>query len=256
MDTQKSSKLNYLLQYWPKGAVVTDRWLKQLGINKDLKHSYIRSKWFSSIGHGAVIRTGDNVTWIGGLFTLQDQLHIPIHISGKTALELRGAAHYIKFDNKTVNLCIKKRTTVPKWFKNYKWGIEFKITSSDFLPDNLAIEQIIQGEFMINISSPERAILELIHFVPDKQSFEESYLILENLISLRPLILQSLLEQCKSIKVKRIFLFLAEKLSHPWFDRLDLSKISVGRGKRSITKDGIFDSKYQITIPKEFKNEK
>lgn len=68
--------------------------------------------------------------------------------------------------------------------------------------------------------------------------------------NLRPKLVQDLLEICSSIKVKRLFLCLAERIGHEWFHYLDLTKIDLGRGKRSIVKGGRYDSKYQITIPR------
>ena len=78
---------------------------------------------------------------------------------------------------------------------------------------------------------------------------------MENLIGLRPDVVQQLLEQCRSIKVKRLFLFLAQRLQHPWFEMLDFSRVDIGKGKRSIVKHGVLEKKYQITIPKGFINE-
>ena len=74
---------------------------------------------------------------------------------------------------------------------------------------------------------------------------------MEGLNNLRPALVQSLLEACQSVKVKRLFLYLAEKSNHDWFTYLDLSKIDLGSGKRSIVKDGVYISRYQITVPKE-----
>ncbi len=63
--------------------------------------------------------------------------------------------------------------------------------------------------------------------------------------------MQKLLEDCTSVKVKRVFLYLSEKLNQSYFARLNLSKIDLGKGKRQIVKNNAqFDKKYQITVPK------
>jgi hypothetical protein len=72
---------------------------------------------------------------------------------------------------------------------------------------------------------------------------------MESLTTLRPGLVQSLLEQCRSVKVKRLFMFLAEHHNHAWVERLDLSKVDFGKGKRMIVKGGRFDAKYRITVP-------
>ncbi|MFR9534110.1 MAG: type IV toxin-antitoxin system AbiEi family antitoxin domain-containing protein, partial [Rikenellaceae bacterium] len=71
------------------------------------------------------------------------------------------------------------------------------------------------------------------------------------LTTLRPKLLQQLLELCSSVKVKRLFLYMAEKSGHSWFRSLDLDKIDLGSGKRMIEKNGVYNSKYMITLPNE-----
>ncbi|CCO22703.1 type IV toxin-antitoxin system AbiEi family antitoxin domain-containing protein [Maridesulfovibrio hydrothermalis] len=43
---------------------------------------------------------------------------------------------------------------------------------------------------------------------------------MQGLGTLRPALMQALLEQCNSIKVKRLSLFLAKEASHRWFTHL------------------------------------
>ena len=62
---------------------------------------------------------------------------------------------------------------------------------------------------------------------------------------------QTLLENCQSVKVKRLFLYMGEKADHNWFNYLDLKNVDLGKGKRSIVKNGLFIDKYGITVPKE-----
>ena len=93
--------------------------------------------------------------------------------------------------------------------------------------------------------------MECLYLAPQKQPLMEVYELLEGLNNVRPTLVQSLLEQCRSIKVKRLFLYLAEKAGHEWFDYLTLSNIDLGKGKRSFAKDGSYNRKYQITVPKE-----
>ena len=107
------------------------------------------------------------------------------------------------------------------------------------------------GTFSLDISAPERAILEILHLVPKDQSFEESRLLMEGLTGLRPKIVQSLLEQCRSIKVKRLFLHLAERCNHSWVSTLDIKKIDLGSGNRVIVPGGRLDPKYRITVERE-----
>ena len=81
--------------------------------------------------------------------------------------------------------------------------------------------------------------------------FEGAQLLMEGLATLRPALVQELLESCRSVKVKRLFMHLAEKSGHPWVEELDRAKINFGKGKRVVVAGGRFDSKYGITVPRE-----
>jgi len=102
------------------------------------------------------------------------------------------------------------------------------------------------------ISSPELAAMEMLYLIPNEQSFDEALKITEGLTTLRPQLVQSLLEECNSVKVKRLFLFMAEKSQHTWFKELNLTKLNLGSGKRMIIQNGVLDKKYHITVPREY----
>ena len=70
------------------------------------------------------------------------------------------------------------------------------------------------------------------------------------LTTLRPRLVQELLEKCCSVKAKRLFMYLAEKHKHAWVKKIDTAKVDLGKGKRSLCKNGHYDSKYQIVVPK------
>ena len=251
MNTESSSKINQLFHKWPKGTVAVDSWLEEQGVSVDLKWSYVRSKWLSPLGHGAAIWHQDKVTWHGGLYALQQQLHVPIHLGGKSALEELGLGHFVRYQKIKIFLFASQKTQLPRWFTSFKWEADVQTICSNFLPTELGLTKKKFGEFEIQLSSPERAILEVLYLVPSKQSVEESSLLFEGLTTLRPSLLQELLVKCGSVKVKRLFLFLAERQQHSWFKRLDLSQINLGKGNRSLVKGGVLNRKYGITIPKE-----
>ncbi len=74
---------------------------------------------------------------------------------------------------------------------------------------------------------------------------------MESLVTLRPKVVQNLLEVCRFVKVKRLFMYMAEKHRHPWVEKLDLSRINFGKGKRRIVSGGELNPKYGITVPRE-----
>ena len=95
---------------------------------------------------------------------------------------------------------------------------------------------------------PERAVLEVIYDIPDQQSLDEAHYLIEGLTSLRPSLLQPLLEGCRSVKVKRLFLYMAEVHNHAWLRHINESGIDLGSGKREIVKGGKLNEKYNIVV--------
>jgi hypothetical protein len=62
---------------------------------------------------------------------------------------------------------------------------------------------------------------------------------------------QQLLEACTSVKVKRLFLFMAEMTGHAWVKYIKQELLDLGAGKRSIIPNRAYVQKFQITVPKE-----
>jgi hypothetical protein len=136
------------------------------------------------------------------------------------------------------------------WFKGLPWSKRVRHVSTNFLPDDLGIGEHRDGDLIIKISGPERATLEFLQALKlSGTEYEHANLVFEGLGTLRAEVVQSLLEQCTSVKVKRLFLHLAEKHNHAWFKSLDLSKVSLGSGKRVLIAGGRLDPKYLITVP-------
>lgn len=231
--------------------MLTADWLEKKGVYRQLVDSYINSGWLERIGTGAYKRKGDVIGWQGGLYALQKLQNIPVHIGGKTAFELQGFGHYIRMGNtRQVVLWKTPEVRLPSWFLSYDWKAHLEVRSITlFNKDVHALSQKKFEHTEITVSSAERAILEYLHDVPKYEGIDEANYIMEGLSSLRPAVLQQLLESCTSVKVKRLFMYMAEHHNHSWFKRLDSSSIYLGRGKREIVKGGKLDKKYQIVVP-------
>jgi hypothetical protein len=101
----------------------------------------------------------------------------------------------------------------------------------------------------LTMSTPERSILELLDEVPKRETFHQADVLMEGLRTLSPRRLQTLLTDCTSVKVKRLFLWFAERHNHAWLQKLDRSGIDLGKGKRMLVRGGKLDTKYNITVP-------
>lgn len=250
MNGQKETKLNRLLKKFPSGCVATQHWLKKHDIYRQLVEAYCKSGWLSKIGHGAYTHQNDDVSWTGGLYAIQQQLELPIHVGAKTALERKGLAHFLPMGGGGVFLFGMSSVRLPKWFTEYDWKANIHYSMPKlFDPDaELGLTKEDLGQYSIKISSPERAIMEVLHFVPQKESFESARQLMKGLTTLRPQLVQELLEKCQSVKIVRLFLFLAEECGHDWVEELDIGRINLGDGKRVIVKDGRLDPIYNITV--------
>jgi hypothetical protein len=249
VNTENQSKINQLLSSQPAGTIMQSFWLKEQGYSFELQKRYKKSRWLEAIGTGALKRANDKVTYEGAIYALQKQSKLSIHPAGKTALALLGLAHFIEFTSSNVVLFGSKNENLPTWFKNYDWGTTINYHKTTFLPAEKFLQEKEFKNFSIKISSAPRAIMECLYLVPDEQDLMECFHFMESMNNVRPGVVQDLLENCKSIKVKRLFLYLADKVNHEWFKKLEIEKIDLGNGKRSIVRKGVYNSKYKITVP-------
>jgi hypothetical protein len=252
MGSQSVRKINKLLLNWPTGTVTTRVRLNALGIYRQLATKYVQHGWIERLGTGAFIRSGDSVNWQGGLYALQTELDMTVHVAARTALELKGLSHFVPLGrHKKVVLVSDQPEQLPTWFRNHPWeaSLEHRCLSLfEHLPDDAATN-LDCGGFQVVMSCAERAIMEQIRLANTNDHIKQVYQLMEGLGTLRPKVVQELLEVCRSTKVKRLFLWSAETVGHAWFGRLDLSRIDLGKGKRQIYKGGQLDQKYQITVP-------
>jgi Transcriptional regulator, AbiEi antitoxin, Type IV TA system/Transcriptional regulator, AbiEi antitoxin N-terminal domain len=250
MTRNKKSKINHFMVVAPSGVVLTAAWLEEHNVSSKLAWWYVYSGLLEKLGTNAYKKAGDHITWVGAIHALQAQLATSIHIGGKTALHLLGLGHFALMKGmQQIMLFASTTTKIPKWLFANSWDAEFEIhKSSLFTNEQGLVERRIDG-INVQISSPERAILEILLLYPKHQSLSEIIYLIENLTQLRPKTLQLLLENCDSIKVKRLFLHLSEQCNHPWLSSLDITKIDLGKGKRVLGNGGKYFPKYKLSLP-------
>lgn len=251
MTTNTDSKLKRLLNEHVPETVLLSPFLEKMGISHDLQKYYRRSGWLESIGAGAFKRPKEPVGWQGAVFALQTQAYLPVFVGGITALSLHGLTHYFRLGSETVYLFSSPKAKLPAWFRKYDWKVTLKHIKTSMLPTDLGLVNFEERNFSFRIASPERAILECLHLAPNDLDLVECYQVFEGLTNLRPKLMQELLEACTSIKVKRLFFYMANKAQHQWLSFIDKSDISLGNGDRSVVKGGIYISQFHISIPKE-----
>ena len=250
MTTVKMNKLNLLMNIAPKEAVILSSYLVEKGISHNLQKSYARNGWLKRIGRGAFVLSNTTPSLEGALYSTWEQAKVSLHLGGLSALRMHGYSHFIQLDSSSIVEQVFKRPsdTKPTWFTQEILKRKFEVHSSSFLDSTTGIELYPHRDYAIPVSAPERAILEYLYLCPKEGSLSVAYHMMDMLVALRPDLLQILLNECNSIKVKRLFLYLAETQNHAWFDVLDATTLDLGSGKRVITPGGKLNTKYQIII--------
>ncbi len=246
------SKLNRLLKDLPQGTVAAQTWLEQRGVYRQLTRRYVGSGWLERFGRGAFVRAGDSVDWYGAVYTLQAQLGLDVHVGGETALLLKGHGHFLPLrEGYAVHLFGKPGERLPSWFTRHPWPVRLDYRTPRLFEQvgDCGIGDVMHNSFSIRVSTRERAILEVIHLTRTNEALQQAHLLMGGLTTLRPKVVQTLLESCRSVKVKRYFLWSAETAGHTWLKRVNIALIDMGRGKRQLYKNGAYNPKYMITVP-------
>jgi len=252
MTTNNKIYLKNLLQSAKHGTAITVSWLESIGISRNLQQYYVKNNWLKPIGRGAYNCFNDKIEWYGGLYSIQKQQKV--HVGAISALQLQGLSHYLRLQEENIYLFTQYKSTIPKWFLTYNWGVTIAVEQTSLFSNDSGIIEFYEHEIPIQIASPERAIMECLYLAPTNIDLIECYHLMEGLINLKPKLIQELLISCNSMKVKRLFLYLAEKANHQWLNFIDLSQIDIGKGNREITQNGKFIQKYLISIPQELVN--
>lgn len=198
-------------------------------------------------------------SWQATVYSLQHILQTNFIIGGLFALELKWYSHYLPNSNKTT-IDLYGNDKLPVWVNEIVNDVVFIKHSRSSLfgemDETLSLKYTTSiiwrdDSKQLRISTPERACLEMLDFVPNNISFEHADQLIQGMTSLSP---RALLEMCSSIKVKRLFLWFAKRHNYIWFTKLDLKKIELGSGNRVIEKGGKLDKNFLITVPKNFDN--
>jgi hypothetical protein len=250
MNIENTNKINRLLQDYYPGKLYFSGNLKQNGYSDQLLKQYRNSGWLSALSKGVMYRTGDQLLSYSALACYNQQMEKSFHVAAHSALELNGFNHYVPMGKPVLMVGHPKVQTIPDWMRNNDFDRIMKFFSTEtFINSQLSTFRVRGIELLV--SSPERAFLECLLLSPKQYALMDLFYIMEQLTTLRPEILQDLLENTDSLKVKRLFLYMAEKAGHYWFNMLDMDKVDTSTSKHQLVKNGIYVPKYKITVPKE-----
>ena len=242
------NKINLLLQGATKNGLFFSRWLSEQGYSRQLINKYRTSGWLTSLCTGVLYRTGEELSAFGALQSYNEQLHKEMRIAAHSALEIYGFNHYVPMGKP--RLMVTDKEKLPQWLKFDLFDKEFETFSTTaFSSPEVATIKHLDWELLI--SAPEQAFMECLLLAPKRYDYMDLFYIMEQLTTLRPKVVQNLIETTQNYRIKRVFLYMAEKAGHYWFEDLDLSKVDIGTHKLQLVKSGVYISKYLITVPKE-----
>lgn len=182
--------------------------------------------------------------------SLQHIMDYPSVVGGRTALEEQGFGHYLKLSGEPVVHLYGE--THPTWLKRLGDETIYILHGNGlFVKGTTEYTEMESPAGPILSSSPERAILEMLDELPSAESFHIIDTVFEGLASARPRRLETLLNACQSVKVKRLFFVFADRHAHGWRKYLDREAFNLGSGDRALVPGGKLHPLYRITIPED-----
>ena len=250
MVTKLKSSLEQTL---PEGQLVNRDWLLQRGFNRPRVDYYLRAGKLERVAQGVYRRPGPPLKWEHVVYSLTE-LGYPLHVGGRSALELQGLAHYLPTGGMRY-IDLYGSSNVPRWLVNYPADFRFVVHTRclfDQLPrETVKTKPFGSWDWPVAYAVPELAMFELLSEVREAVDFTVADKIFEAATNFRPELLHELLRACSQVKAKRLFLWFSDRHGHEWRKALKIDGINLGKGKRMLVKGGAFDSAYQITVPRE-----
>lgn len=249
MGIIKDNKINKLLSFSYSKGLLFSNWLEKQGYSSQLLNKYRRSGWLKGLCRGIMYREELPLRATTALTCFNEQLNKKYRVAALSALELAGFNHYVPMGKPLLTVAHHKGKT-PNWFTLEVFDRKFSLFSTDACSEPLTTKYEIDG-FNVLASVPELAFIECLLLAPSRYSYMDLYYVMEQLTSLRPEVVQNILMNTTNLKAKRMFLYMAEKAGHYWFDMLNISQINLGTGKMQLSKGGTYINKYKITLPTE-----
>lgn len=275
MGKQDNGKVNRLGDLLEEGLLAPTSWLEDRGYSRPLLRKYVESGWLKTPARGVYRRPGPPLKWQHVVASLQLLQESYFHVGGKSALVQRGLGHYVEIGGPQA-IVLYGPEVLPSWVNKLGTRERFEVRPDAMLGalrawrdrkgalrdfddrpvdgrklDEMGLREVPWGawDWKLVHSTEERAILELLQDVPARESVYEADALMQGLVNLRPQRLMGLLKACSSVKVKRLFLALAERHAHTWFRHLEPDKLELGSGKRMLVPGGKLHPKYLLTLP-------
>ena len=258
-------------------------WMTRQGYSSPLRSRYVASGWLEPVVRGVFRRPlhmpgtaqPAPLAWQHVVVSLQMVLERGVAVGGRTALEMHGYGHYVSSEP-PVEVHLYGDDQAPGWLGKLPLETEFVFHNArslfrdepiangvrrlraalaseadEVVDGSLTWQRSGEGQWPMVLSTPERAVLELLDELPNRETFQQADALVDGLVNLSPQRVDTLLRECRSVKVRRLFLWFAERAGHAWLDRIDRTGVDLGRGKRMLVRGGRLDARYGITVPED-----
>jgi len=240
MATTERTKLNSLYRHWAPGTPQTSADLATLGISADLAVHYARAGWLTRLERGVYARPNDTLELHACLLLLQRTVD-GLHVGSKSALDWYGVRHYLS-QQPVLQLYGWTAASLPDWFTE-RFPAEYhrKRLFDEPSDDPLHAGPFEKRNGAPRVSTPERALLEVLSEVGVRQPLQEARELAESAYSLRADVLRELLQRCASVKTVRLCLQLGRELALPWVAKLDPAQLPTGSARPWVSRsaDGL-----------------
>lgn len=229
------TKLNNLYSQTAPGVPLTSEDLAVLGVSADLAVHYVRAGWLVRLARGVFSRTNDTLALHPSLILLQRRLD-GLHVGGKSALDWYGVRQYLS-QQPMLHLYGWAAGRLPDWFTERFPAEYHRKRLFDEQPSALLhVGPFEQRSGAPSVSSPERALLEVLSEVGVRQPLQEARELAESSYSLRADVLCELLKRCTSVKTVRLCLQFGRELSLPWAAKLDPGDLPTGSDRAWVSR--------------------
>ena len=206
---------------------MTSEELVRLGVSADLAVHYARAGWLVRLARGVFRRPEQALSLHPSLKLLESRVE-GLHVGGKSALDWQGVRQYVA-QQETLHLYGWTAAHLPEWFLKEFPAEYHRKRLFDEQPGALLHVLPFEGRNEApQVSTPERALLELLSEVGVRQPMQEARELLESTYNLRGAVLQELLARCTSVKTVRLCLQLGRELSLPWMAKLLPTELPTG----------------------------
>ncbi len=214
--TKRPNLIRNLQTGVPRGTPFDHRELRRIGVSSALAHHYLQSGWLVRLGRGVFMFPNDTLRQEDCLRFLASRI-LGFHVGGKTALAWRGIRHNLPA-REPLSLWGNQKTRLPDWFQTLFPSRYTARNPFGRLPKDFGLQSLPETPNGVLVSVPERALLEMLSEVGVHQGIEEAKNIMEGARGLRLEVLETLLTNCRRVKVVRLCLQWADEMNLPWSD--------------------------------------